>query len=67
MATKFAKAWERSRIQGYSTLNQDKHFITINITTSLLSRAIDKTGVDKKTFAEKRSKKICITLSSYKS
>ena len=58
MATKFKAAWERARIQGYSTLNKDKlNPFNLTPTTSLLSRAIDKTGVDKKTFAEKIGKK----------
>lgn len=55
---RFRKAWEKARIDGYSTLNKDKlNPFNLTPTTSLLSRAIDKTGVDKKTFAEKIGKK----------
>jgi len=56
---RFRKAWEKARIDGYSSLNKTDKFNPFNLTqpTSLLSRAIDKTGVDKKTFAEKIGKK----------
>ena len=58
MAGKFKAAWERARIQGYSSLHKDKlNPFDLTPPTSLLSRAIDRTGVDKKTFAEKIGKK----------
>lgn len=49
------KAWEKARIDGYSSFNKKDKFNPFNLTqpTSLLSRAIDKTGVDKKLLQKK--------------
>ena len=56
---RFVKAWEKARLDGYSSFNKKDKFNPFNLTqpTSLLSRAIEKTGIDKKTFAEKIGKK----------